>query len=216
MTESFARFTAALANRYRIERELGQGGMATVYLAHDVKHGRNVALKVLHEDVTHSVGADRFLREIHLAARLNHPNIIALFDSGEIDGVLFYVMPAVDGQSLRELLKSQSQLPIEDAVRIVTEVASALDHAHRHGVVHRDIKPENILLHDGHALVADFGIGKALSDVECVHCAKACPVPSASRCSDRWREHRWIATRPRARSSPRCAKSRPGRGGFDS
>jgi len=166
VTASLATFTTAIASRYRIERELGQGGMATVYLAHDVKHGRNVALKVLRDDVTHTVGADRFLREIQLAARLNHPNIIALFDSGEIDGVLFYVMPAVDGQSLRELLDSQAQLPVADAVRIVSEVASALEHAHRHGVVHRDIKPENILLHSGHALVADFGIGKALSDVD--------------------------------------------------
>jgi serine/threonine protein kinase len=166
VTDSFASFITAIASRYRIERELGQGGMATVYLAHDVKHGRNVALKVLRDDVTHTVGADRFLREIQLAARLNHPNIIALFDSGEIDGVLFYVMPAVDGQSLRELLDVQIQLPVADAVRIVSEVASALEHAHCHGVVHRDIKPENILLHGGHALVADFGIGKALSDVD--------------------------------------------------
>jgi serine/threonine protein kinase len=166
VTASLATFTTAVASRYRIERELGQGGMATVYLAHDVKHGRNVALKVLRDGVTHTVGADRFLREIQLAARLNHPNIIALFDSGEIDGVLFYVMPAVDGQSLRELLDSQTQLPVEHAVRIVSEVASALEHAHRHGVVHRNIKPENILLHSGHALVADFGIGKALSDVD--------------------------------------------------
>jgi len=161
-----ASFTAAIAGHYRIERELGQGGMATVYLAHDVRHGRNVALKVLRDDVAHTVGAERFLREIQLAARLNHPNILALFDSGEIDGVLFYVMPVVDGRSLRELLDSTSQLPVEDAVRIVTEVASALEHAHRCGVVHRDIKPENILLHSGHALVADFGIGKALSDVD--------------------------------------------------
>jgi serine/threonine protein kinase/tetratricopeptide (TPR) repeat protein len=166
MTDSFARFNTALAGRYRIERELGQGGMATVFLAKDLKHGRNVALKVLREDVAHSVGADRFLREIQLAARLNHPNIIALFDSGDIDGVLYYVMPVVDGNSLREMLNATSQLPVADAVRIVTEVASALQHAHRNGVVHRDIKPENILLHDGHALVADFGIGKALSDVE--------------------------------------------------
>ena len=160
------RLAAALSDRYRIERELGEGGMATVYLAHDIKHDRKVALKVLRQDVAHSLGAERFLREIHLAAKLNHPNILALFDSGNIDGVLFYVMPAVDGQSLRELLDSTPQLPIEDAVRIVSEVASALEHAHRHGVVHRDIKPENILLHDGRALVADFGIGKALSDVE--------------------------------------------------
>src|SRR6185437_999971 len=164
MTDSAARVTAALADRYTIDSELGAGGMATVYLAHDIKHDRDVAIKVLREDIAHSVGAERFLREIHLAAKLNHPNIVALFDSGNIDGVLFYVMPAVDGQSLRELLDSTPQLPIDDAMRIATEVASALEYAHRHGVVHRDIKPENILLHDGHALVADFGIGRALSD----------------------------------------------------
>ena len=166
MSDSVARLGHALGDRYRIERELGQGGMATVYLAHDLKHGRNVALKVLRDDVTHSVGAERFLREIQLAARLNHPNIVALFDSGNLDGLLFYVMPAVDGKSLREMLDATPQLPIADVVRIVTEVASALQHAHRQGVVHRDIKPENILLHDGRALVADFGIGKALSDVD--------------------------------------------------
>jgi len=164
MTDASSRFTADLNSRYTIERELGHGGMATVYLAHDVKHDRKVAIKVLREDIAHSVGVDRFLREIHLAAQLNHPNIVALFDSGNVDGVLFYVMPAVDGQSLRELLDGTPQLPIDDALRIVTEVASALEYAHRHGVVHRDIKPENILLHDGHAVVADFGIGKALSD----------------------------------------------------
>jgi eukaryotic-like serine/threonine-protein kinase len=166
MTGTVTRFNGVLASRYRIERELGQGGMATVYLAHDVKHGRNVALKVLREDVANSVGADRFLREIQLAARLNHPNILPLFDSGDIDGVLFYVMPVVDGKSLRELLAATPQLPVDTAVRIVTEVASALQHAHRNGIVHRDIKPENILLNEGHALVADFGIGKALSDVD--------------------------------------------------
>jgi eukaryotic-like serine/threonine-protein kinase len=164
MTDSAARLATSLADRYRIDRELGSGGMATVYLAHDVRHDRDVAINVLRDDVAHSVGAERFLREIHLAAKLNHPNIVALFDSGESDGSLFYVMPAVDGQSLRELLHATPQLPIDDATRIVTEIASALEYAHRHGVVHRDIKPENILLHDGHALVADFGIGKALSD----------------------------------------------------
>jgi eukaryotic-like serine/threonine-protein kinase len=161
-----ARLNGTLASRYRIEREFGQGAMATVYLAHDLKHGRNVALKVLREDVTSSVGADRFLREIRLAAKLNHPNVVPLFDSGDIDGVLFYVMPAVDGKSLRELLAETPQLQIADAVRICKEVASALQYAHRNGIVHRDIKPENILLHDGHALVADFGIGKALSEAD--------------------------------------------------
>ena len=166
MTEIGERLRTALHDRYRIEGELGAGGMATVYLAHDVKHDRKVALKVLREDVAHSMGAERFLREIHLAAKLNHPNILALYDSGDIEGVLFYIMPAVDGGSLREMLESTPQLAIEDAVRIVTEVASALEHAHRHGVVHRDIKPENILFHDGRALVSDFGIGKAVSDIE--------------------------------------------------
>jgi serine/threonine-protein kinase len=160
------RLAAALADRYRIERELGRGGMATVYLAHDLKHDRDVALKVLHADLAESVGRPRFLREIQLAAKLSHPHILPLFDSGEADGLLYYVMPNVSGQSLRDRLERERQLPVDEAVRIATEVAGALDHAHRQGVVHRDIKPENIMLQDGHALVADFGIGKALSAVE--------------------------------------------------
>lgn len=155
-----------LAQRYRIERELGSGGMATVYLAQDVRHGRQVALKVLQRDVAQSVGAERFLREIQLAARLSHPHILPLFDSGEAGGWLFYVMPNVEGQSLRDRLDRESQLPVDEALRLTREVAEALDHAHRHGVVHRDVKPENIMLHDGHAVVADFGIGKALSGVD--------------------------------------------------
>jgi eukaryotic-like serine/threonine-protein kinase len=155
---------AALAHRYRLERELGAGGMATVYLARDVKHDRDVAIKVLRDDIAQSVGRERFLREIQLAARLSHPHILPLYDSGEADGALYYVMPVVQGQSLRDRLDTQRQLPIADAVRIASEVAAALDHAHRLGIVHRDIKPENILLQDGHALVADFGIGKAISD----------------------------------------------------
>jgi serine/threonine-protein kinase len=158
------RLTAALEGRYRLERELGQGGMATVYLARDVKHDRDVAIKVLRDDVAQSVGRERFLREIQLAARLSHPHILPLYDSGDADGALYYVMPVVQGQSLRDRLDAQRQLPIADAVRIASEVAAALDHAHRLGIVHRDIKPENILLQDGHALVADFGIGKAISD----------------------------------------------------
>ncbi len=162
-TDPTARLAVALADRYRIERELGQGGMATVYLAHDLRHDRSVALKVLRGDIAQSVGADRFLREIRLAAGLNHPNILALFDSGNAGGALFYVMPAVEGQSLRDRLEQDGRLPVAEAVRIATAVAGALDYAHRHGVVHRDIKPENILLQDGHALVADFGIGKAMS-----------------------------------------------------
>lgn len=166
MTEPATFLGTGLADRYTIERELGAGGMATVYLAHDIKHNRRVAIKVLRSDIAQTVGADRFLREIQLAARLNHPNILALFDSGQADGSLFYVMPAVEGESLRERITRDRMLPVDEAVRIAIEVAGALDHAHRHGVVHRDIKPENILLQEGHALVADFGIGKALSAME--------------------------------------------------
>ncbi len=138
--------------------------MATVYLAHDVKHDRGVAIKVLRDDVAASVGRERFLREIQLAARLSHPHILPLYDSGDADGALFYVMPVVQGQSLRDRLDAVRQLPMTEAVRIASEVAGALDHAHRLGIIHRDIKPENIMLQDGHALVADFGIGKAISD----------------------------------------------------
>ena len=158
------RLTAVVADRYRLDRELGQGGMATVYLAHDHKHDRDVAIKVLRDDVGASVGRERFLREIQLVAKLNHPHILPLYDSGDADGALFYVMPLVQGQSLRDRLDTQRQLPIADAVRIASEVADALDHAHRAGILHRDIKPENILLQNGHVLVADFGIGKAISD----------------------------------------------------
>ena len=139
--------------------------MATVYLAHDLKHDRDVAIKVLRDDVAQSVGRERFLREIRLAAKLSHPHILPLFDSGDADGTLCYVMPVVRGQSLRERLDAERQLPIAEAVRTASEVAGALDHAHRLGIIHRDIKPENILLQDGHVLVADFGIGKAISDV---------------------------------------------------
>ena len=151
-----------LASQYRIERELGAGGMATVYLARDLKHDRDVAIKVLHPDLAESLGRDRFLREIHLAAALTHPHILPLFDSGEAGGQMYYVMPSAEGASLRDQLDAKGQLPVDDAVRIASEVADALDYAHRHGVVHRDIKPENIMLHEGHALVADFGIGKAV------------------------------------------------------
>ncbi len=164
MNDALARLAAALADRYRLDRELGQGGMATVYLAHDRKHDRDVAIKVLRDDVAQSVGRDRFLREIQLAARLSHPHILPLYDSGDAAGTLFYVMPVVQGQSLRDTLDAQRQLPIADAVRIASEVAGALDHAHGLGIIHRDIKPENIMLQNGHALVADFGIGKAISD----------------------------------------------------
>jgi len=152
-----------LQDRYRLDRELGQGGMATVYLAEDVKHDRKVAIKVLRPELAAVIGAERFLSEIKTTANLQHPHILPLHDSGAADSFLFYVMPFVEGESLRDRLSREKQLPIGDAVRIATEVADALDYAHRHGVIHRDIKPENILLHDGRALVADFGIALAAS-----------------------------------------------------
>ena len=160
----FDRLAAALADRYRLERELGAGGMATVYLATDVRHERQVAVKVLRPDLSASIGAERFLQEIRIAARLGHPHILPLHDSGEADGLLYYVMPFVKGESLRERLAREGELPVSDAVRILRDVADALAHAHEHGVVHRDIKPENILLSGRHALVADFGVAKAVSD----------------------------------------------------
>ncbi|HEX6644724.1 MAG TPA: protein kinase [Gemmatimonadales bacterium] len=157
------RLQAALDGRYALERELGQGGMATVYLAHDRRHDRRVAVKVLRPELAAVIGAERFLSEIRTTANLQHPHILPLFDSGEADGFLFYVMPFVEGESLRDRLAREKQLPIGDAVGIASEVASALDYAHRHGVIHRDVKPENILLHDRRALVADFGIALAAS-----------------------------------------------------
>ena len=161
MADAFSRLTDALADRYRLERELGAGGMATVYLAQDLKHDRKVALKVLRPELAAVIGADRFLAEIKTTANLQHPHILALFDSGTVDGTVFYVMPYVEGESLRDRLSREKQLPIETAVQIAKEVADALQYAHAHGVIHRDIKPENILLHGGHALVADFGIALA-------------------------------------------------------
>ena len=161
MTSPLPRLAAALADRYRIERELGAGGMATVYLAEDLKHKRHVAIKVLRAELAAVIGAERFVTEITTTANLQHPHILALHDSGAADGFLYYVMPYVEGESLRDRLSREKQLPIADAVRIAGEVASALDYAHRQGVIHRDIKPENILLHDGRALVADFGIALA-------------------------------------------------------
>src|SRR5512143_2816696 len=152
--ERLDEFTAALADRYRVERELGAGGMATVYLAQDLRHNRQVAVKVLREDLTASLGKARFLREITIAAGLTHPHILPLLDSGEASGRLFYVMPYVDGPSLRQKLSS-GELPIDEAVRILRDVADAMAHAHRHGVVHRDIKPENVMISGRHALVVD-------------------------------------------------------------
>ncbi|MFP5356676.1 MAG: serine/threonine-protein kinase, partial [Gemmatimonadota bacterium] len=150
------------ADRYRLERELGVGGMATVYLAEDLRHGREVAIKVLHPDLGAALGSERFLAEIKTTARLQHPHILPLLDSGEADGFLFYVMPFVAGETLRARLERERQLPVDDALRIAREVADALGAAHAIGIVHRDIKPENILLHSGHALVADFGIAIAV------------------------------------------------------
>src|SRR5262249_45526988 len=152
------------AQRYRVEREIGRGGMATVYLARDLRHDRLVAIKVLNEDLTQAFGIERFQREIAITANLAHPNILPLHDSGESAGRLYYVTPFVAGESLRERLGRERQLPIRDAVAIARTVASALEHAHAHGVVHRDIKPENILLADGQPLVADFGIARALAN----------------------------------------------------
>src|SRR5687767_15303162 len=163
MPEILSRLQGALTDRYRIEREIGAGGMATVYLAQDLRHDRRVALKLLRPELSAVIGAERFLAEIKLTANLQHPHILPLFDSGAADGFLFYVMPYVEGESLRSRLNREKQLPVADAVRIASEVASALDYAHRHGVIHRDIKPENILLHDGRALIADFGIALAAS-----------------------------------------------------
>jgi serine/threonine-protein kinase len=154
---------SALADRYEIERELGRGGMATVYLARHETHDRAVAIKDLHPDLAIALGAQRFQREIRLAARLQHPHILTVHDSGENAGMLWFTMPFVEGESLRDRLDREKQLPVEDALRIAREAADALDYAHRHGVVHRDIKPENILLIEGHALVADFGIARSLS-----------------------------------------------------
>ncbi|HEV8365330.1 MAG TPA: protein kinase, partial [Gemmatimonadaceae bacterium] len=163
MSGPATRLAAALAERYRIERELGAGGMATVYLAHDVRHDRKVALKVLKPELAAVLGAERFVVEIKTTAALQHPHILPLFDSGTSDGFLYYVMPFIQGETLRNKLDRETQLGVDEAVRIATDVADALDYAHRHGVIHRDIKPENILLHDGRPVVADFGIALALS-----------------------------------------------------
>jgi serine/threonine-protein kinase len=162
MSDVLPRLSTALESRYRIAREAGVGGMATVYLAHDLRHERDVAIKVLHPDLAAALGSERFLAEIKTTAKLQHPHILPLLDSGEASGLLYYVMPYVDGESLRARLDRETQLAVEDAIRIAREVASALDYAHRHGVVHRDIKPENILIHEDQALVADFGIALAV------------------------------------------------------
>src|SRR5689334_7234623 len=154
---------AALADRYRLERELGVGGMATVYLAEDLKHHRKVAVKVLKPELAAVLGAERFVQEITTTAALQHPHILPLFDSGEAGGFLYYVMPFIDGETLRARLDRETQLGIDETVKITVAIAEALDYAHRHGVIHRDIKPENILLQEGRPMVADFGIALAVS-----------------------------------------------------
>ena len=162
MADLFERLSAALAARYKLQRELGQGGMAKVFLAHDLKYQRAVAVKVLLSELTESVGSARFLHEIQIAARLHHPHILPLYDSDEAQGFLYYVMPYVEGETLRERLSRERQLPVSDALQIAREVADALSYAHKSGVVHRDIKPGNIMLESGHAIVADFGIARAV------------------------------------------------------
>ena len=163
MTQQTDRLNTALAGRYRIERHLGEGGMASVYLCEDLRHKRKVALKLLKPELAAVLGADRFVQEITTTASLQHPHILPLFDSGTADGFLFYVMPLVEGETLREKLNRETQLGVDEAVRIAREVLDALQYAHEHGIVHRDVKPENILLHGGHAMVADFGIALAVS-----------------------------------------------------
>ena len=178
-----------LGGRYRIVREIGRGGMATVYLADDPKHGRQVAVKVLHGEVARLIGRERFLREIEFAARLSHPHILPLHDSGEVaghgsgdPGFLYFVSPFVTGESLRDRMQHEPRLPTDDMLRLGREIAQALDYAHRQGVVHLDVKPENILLQDGHAIIADFGIARAMSSA-----TRTTRAASRRRCSARRR-----------------------------
>src|SRR6185369_10735649 len=163
MTSVQGRLQGSLAERYHIEKEVGRGGMATVFLAQDLRHGRPVALKVLHPELALSLGSERFLREIQIAARLQHPHIVPLYDSGQAGELLYYVMPFIEGESLRQRLQREGKLPLADAVALARAVASALDYAHRQKIVHRDIKPENVMLYEGEAMVMDFGIAKAVS-----------------------------------------------------
>ena len=163
MSDITARLSTALADRYTIERELGSGGMATVYLAEDLKHKRKVAVKVLRPELAAVLGAERFVQEIATTANLQHPHILPLFDSGEADSFLYYVMPFIDGETLRDKLNRETQLDVDEAVAIARDAADALDYAHRQNIIHRDIKPENILMQDGRPIVADFGIALAVS-----------------------------------------------------
>ncbi len=200
-------FRAALADHYLLERELGRGGMATVYLARDLRHDQLVALKVLHPELAHALGPERFLREIRTTARLQHAHILAVLDSGEATGQLWYTMPYVHGESLRDRLRREAQLPLEVAVELARQVALALDYAHREQVVHRDLKPENILLSDGQALVAEFGLAKALaagSERQLTESGMAVGTPAymspaaitdKRRCRDRGRRRRHRAGR---------------------
>ncbi len=162
MTDGTRRLHDALAGRYEIERELGHGGMATVYLAKDLRHSRVVAIKVLNPDIALAIGGERFVREIAIAAQLQHPHILTLIDSGEADGFLYYVMPYVQGESLRSKIARDGALPASEATRLFREIVDALAHAHKHGMVHRDIKPDNVMISDRHALVVDFGVAKAM------------------------------------------------------
>ena len=162
MPASIEQINARLPERYRVERQVGAGGMATIYLAHDLKHDRRVALKILNDELSATVGAERFLREVRFAARLTHPHILPLYDSGSVDELLYYVMPYVQGESLRDRLTREGRLPVAEALRLTAELGEALAYAHREGIVHRDIKPDNILLSEGHAVVADFGIARAI------------------------------------------------------
>ena len=224
MADAFPPLRAALAGRYTIERELGRGGMATVYLAQDRKHGRPVAIKVLAPELAAAVGRDRFLREIETAARLTHPHILPLHDSGEADGQLYYVMPCVEGETLRDRLSREQQLPIEDAVSIACEVASALSYAHSHDVIHRDVKPENILLSGGEAIVADFGIAGALDAAgggKLTRTGVVLGTPAYMRARSRPRENRrwtaaatstgWAACCTRCSRGSRHSRARPAR-----
>ena len=163
MIEFVERVRDALGPQYAIIQELGSGGMATVYLAQDLKHGREVAVKVVRPEFAGVLGGERFVREIQIASKLSHPHIVPVYDSGQAGGLLYYTMPYVEGESLRDRLNREKQLPIDDALQITREVADALGYAHEQGIVHRDIKPENILFQRGHALVADFGIARAVS-----------------------------------------------------
>ena len=164
MSQTLENLKAAVAEHYTIEHEIGSGGMATVYLARDIKHDRKVALKVLRPDLAAALGPDRFIREIRIAARLTHPHILPLHDSGEANGFLYYVMPYIDGESLRAKIERQGELPVHDAAKILSEVVDALAHAHGQGIVHRDVKPDNVLMSGQHALVTDFGVAKAISE----------------------------------------------------